>query len=96
MPGQRLIAVTLALLLAMPAARAGSSFPEDCGCAWQQEYKSLHTAIRQGGHTQRYTAVSYHDIGEVLEPQMEHTVSLLSLCADDKLICVRAGLSDLT
>ena len=64
---QNLFAPALAaMLLGMLAASTAQSGHEDCGCMWQQEYKSLHAAIRHGGHAQRYTAVSYFETGEIV------------------------------
>ena len=64
MSGQRFTAIVLAFLLGRPAASTALPFAKDCGCAWQQEYKTLHSAIKHGRHAQRYTAVSYPDMGE--------------------------------
>ena len=67
MPMQNLFAPALAaMLLGMLAASTASSVYEDCGSIWQQEYKSMHAAIRHGGHAQRYTAVTYLETGEIL------------------------------
>ena len=68
-----------ALLLGVIAARTAPLFVEDCGCAWQQEYMSMHAAIKLGRRAQRYTAVSYHDMGEIQAPRKMHTVRLLCL-----------------
>ena len=67
MPMQNLFALALgAMLHGVLAASTAPSLHQDCGGIWQQEYKSLHAAIRLGRHAQRYTAVSYHDMGETL------------------------------
>lgn len=71
--GQQLVALALALLLGTLAAVAAPLHPEDCGYTWQKEYKSLHAAIRLGRHAQRYTAVSYHELGET----QTRTISVL-------------------
>ena len=90
MPWQHLSAVALALLLGMPAASAASPFPEDCGCVWQQEYKSLHSAIKHGRHTQRYTAVSYKDMGETWTRTQGAINELAWLYADVELKYIKA------
>ena len=66
-PMQYFFALALgAMLLGMLAASTAPSIHEDCGCTWQQEYTSLHAAIKLGRHAQRYTAVSYLETGELL------------------------------
>ena len=92
---QNLFALALAAVhLGMLAASTAPSVREDCGCIWQQEYKSLHAAIRLGGHAQRYTAVSYRDMGESLTCIWCTAVHLCDLCEQLRSAC--AGLSDLT
>ena len=94
---QYLLALALgAMLHGVLAASTAPSVHEDCGCTWQQEYKSLHAATRLGGHAQRYTAVSYHDMGETQTCIWCILSDCLLLCARDQLESVCAGLSDLT
>ena len=64
MRGHHLPALAVALVLGRLVAGTAPSPREDCGCAWQQEYKALHAAVRLGRQAQRYTAVSYTDMGE--------------------------------
>ena len=59
-------ALTLALLHGTLAASKASPLHQDCGCIWQQEYKSMHAAIKSSRLAQRYTAVSYPDMGKIL------------------------------
>ena len=59
-----LFALALALLPGMLAASTAQAYREDCGCTWQQEYRSMHAATKLGRREQRYTAVSYFDMGE--------------------------------
>ena len=93
--GWRLVALALALFLRTLAADTAPTRPEDCGYTWQQEYKSLHAAIRLGGHAQRYTTVSYHELGKT-QTRTNLAAMLLKQCTRDELKAVRAGLSDLT
>ena len=65
MPMRNIFALALgAMLHGMLTASTASSVHGDCGCAWQQEYTSLHAAIKLGRHAKRYTVVSYPDMGE--------------------------------
>ncbi len=63
-PCKIFFALALALLHGMLAASTTPSAHQDCGCIWQQEYKSMDAAIKLGRHPKRYTAVSYHDMGK--------------------------------
>lgn len=79
MPVLHFSARAFALLLGMIAARTAPLFVEDCGCTWQQEYMSMHAATKLGRRAQRYTAVSYHDTGEIQAPRKVHIMQLLGL-----------------
>ena len=85
-----------AMLHGMLAASIAPSVHGDCGCIWQQEYKSLHAAIKLGRHAQRYTAGSFVETGEILTRTCCKLQGCPLLCAVDQLENGCAGLSDLT
>ena len=82
MPMQHLLAPAVALLLGM-LGRAGtaSPFPEDCGGAWQHDYKSMHAAIRLQRHAQRFTMVSHDEMGEIRAHGAHSAVAHFFLCS---------------
>ena len=84
MPMQNLLALALAATIhGTLAASTAPSVREDCGCIWQQEYKALHAAIKLGKHAHRYTAVSYHDMGEA------QTCALRCMLTDNHFCALR-------
>ena len=94
MPLLRLVALALALPVGMLAAGTAPSFPEDCGCTWQQEYKSMHAAIKLGRHAQRYTAASFHDMGEAQTHKKGaicETAQFLRACDKLRRVCAQAS-----